>query len=226
MYIDAGHGAPGNQGTRSAFCEAEEDFTLRAAEHLAARLEETGAFRVKLSRKGAARPSYRQRVAEAQRWRADALLSLHADARGWAHAWEPRPGLSCWRSDGTPGFSILWSDDAPGALQKRRVALARALAAWMERAGFLPYDGVDYTGLYEGDPQPGVFVDRHVPGQRIYMLRRPRVPSVIIETHHALDVREASRWREARVLDAFSAAVANALAEVLSAEAARVAATR
>lgn len=211
IYLDAGHGAPGNSGTQSAFCETEEDFTLRVARHLAERLRATGRFVVKLSRDGAKRPRYQDRVREANEWKADAFLSLHMDARGYATAWEPSPGKFCWRSDDTPGFAILWSDDAPQKLKQRRVSLAREIAAQLQTTGFLAYDGVDYTGLYEGDEQPGVFVDRHVPGRRIYVLRRPKVPSVIIETHHALDVRETTRWREPRTLDAFSDAVTAAL---------------
>lgn len=216
IYLDAGHGAPGNSGTQSAFCEAEEDFTLRVARHLAEKLRASGRFVVKLSRDGAKRPRYQDRVREANEWNADAFLSLHMDARGYANAWEPSPGKFCWRSDDTPGFAILWSDDAPQKLKQRRLSLAQAIAAQLQTTGFLAYDGVDYTGLYDGDEQPGVFVDRHVPGRRIYVLRRPKVPSVIIETHHALDVRETTRWREPRTLDAFSDAVTAALLSSLS----------
>jgi N-acetylmuramoyl-L-alanine amidase len=39
------------------------------------------------------------------------------------------------------------------------------------------------------------------------MLRRPQVPSVIIETHNAPDEREVARWDETRTLDAFADAV-------------------
>jgi N-acetylmuramoyl-L-alanine amidase len=48
------------------------------------------------------------------------------------------------------------------------------------------------------------------------MLRRPRVPSVIIETHHALDFEEAERWKEPRTLEAFAAAVAQGLVDGLA----------
>jgi N-acetylmuramoyl-L-alanine amidase len=73
------------------------------------------------------------------------------------------------------------------------------------------------VNLYDGDPeQPGVFVDRHEPGYRIMMLRRPRIPSVIIETHHALDFEEVERWKEPRTLEAFSAAVAQGLVDGLT----------
>jgi N-acetylmuramoyl-L-alanine amidase len=86
----------------------------------------------------------------------------------------------------------------------------------MQAAGFLPYDGNDYIGLYEDDPKsPGVFVDRHQPGRRIFFLRKPSMPSVIIETHHALDPREERRWREEKTLQAFGASLAAALSDFL-----------
>lgn len=56
-----------------------------------------------------------------------------------------------------------------------------------------------------------MFVDRHVPGQRIFLLRRPRMASVIIETHHGLHPAEHQRWQETRTLEAFAKAVAAAL---------------
>lgn len=218
VYIDAGHGAPGNGGASSAFCEREQDFTLRVSKSLAERLRATGRFHVRQSRDDAGdRPTYPQRVRAAEAWRADVFLSLHMDARGYATEWAPLPGQSCWREDSTPGFAILWADDARAALNAKRLALARALAARMEASGFLAYDGEDYTGIYEGDEgQAGVFVSRHPPGRRIYVLRRPKVPSVIIETHHALDVRETTRWREPRTLEVFSDSVAAALADFLT----------
>lgn len=61
---------------------------------------------------------------------------------------------------------------------------------------------------------PGVFVERHKPNKRIMMLRRPGVPSVIIETHHAWDTREAARWEEPRTRQVFATAVHAALVDV------------
>jgi N-acetylmuramoyl-L-alanine amidase len=217
IYLDAGHGYRANVGNSSVTCENEADFTLRVAEELARALEATGRFRVRVSHKAGKDVSYRARIAEAEAWKADAFVSLHSDARGEAFWWEPRPGQRCLRQDTTPGYSVLWSDETAEPLRSRRVTLARALSQRIREAGFLPYDGVDYVGLYAGDPEhPGVFVDRHEPGYRIMMLRRPRIPSVIIETHHALDFEEAARWKEARTLEAFCAAVAQGLVDALS----------
>lgn len=127
------------------------------------------------------------------------------------------PGQWCLRNDLAPGYSVLYADDAPEPLRSRRLALARALARRMGEAGFLPYGGEDYLGLYDGDAlQPGTFVSRHMPGQRIFVLRKPRMPSVIIETHHALDVEEVARWGEERTREAFAAAVARGLVDALT----------
>ncbi|MFP2929772.1 N-acetylmuramoyl-L-alanine amidase [Pyxidicoccus sp. 3LG] len=219
IYLDAGHGAEGNTGNKSVTCEDEEAFTLRVAEDLARRLEATGRFRVRLSRKSGERVPYPTRVTAAESWGAHALVSLHSDARGLAMPWSPSPGQQCYRQDASPGFSVLWSEEAAAPLPDRRAELARALARHMGRAGFRYYDGVDYEGLYGADSaQPGVFVSRasEPTHRRILMLRRPSIPSVIIETHHALDLEEAARWREERTLEAFAAAVAQGLVEGLT----------
>ena len=85
----------------------------------------------------------------------------------------------------------------------------------MALAGLGAYDGRDYPGLYLDDPeQPGAFIDRRF----LYVLRKPAVPSVIVETHHFLDLEEVARWNEPRTLEAFAAAVAGALVDALSLE--------
>ena len=216
MAVDAGHGAPKNKGNMSCYCVDEQDFTLEAANELAKRLRATGYFEVLVSRQGSAQVDYKARAAEAARWGAEVLVSLHSDVRGKFDQWAPEPGKSCPMSLAAPGFSVLWSDEGDPAMTGVRLALARGVARRMAEAGFTPYLGGEYTGLYEADAvEPGVFVDRHEPGSRIFILRRPVMPSILIETHHALDPREASRWREEATFDAFAAATAAALADVL-----------
>ncbi|HZF55311.1 MAG TPA: N-acetylmuramoyl-L-alanine amidase [Polyangiaceae bacterium] len=222
IAVDAGHGAPKNKGNTSCFCVDEQDFTLEAANALAERLRATGYFEVLLSRQGDAQVEYKKRAEEAARWGAEVLVSLHSDVRGKFDQWAPEPGKSCPMSLAAPGFSVLWSDEGDPALTGVRLALARGVARRMAEAGFTPYLGGEYTGLYEADPeQPGVFVDRHEPGSRIFILRRPSMPSILIETHHALDPREAARWREEATFDAFAAATIAALADVLGGTAER-----
>ncbi|MGK4007247.1 N-acetylmuramoyl-L-alanine amidase [Sorangium sp. So ce1036] len=216
IYLDAGHGAPGNTGNLSCFCVEEQAFTLAAAHALAARLNATGRFEARVGRSGDRPLPYPERVEDAARWGAEAFISLHSDVRGKIETWAPAPELTCPLSLASPGFAVLWSDEGAPSLSDRRLALARAFARRMEEAGLLPYRGAAYTGLYEADAaQEGVFVDRRPPGQRIYVLRRPTMPSILIETHHALDAREAARWTEPATLDAFAAAAAAALADTL-----------
>ena len=222
VFIDAGHGAQGNAGVASVTCEQEMDFTLRVAEDLARRLEATGHFTVRVSRKAGEAVSYPRRLRDAAGFGAEAILSLHADARGTAYAWEAAPGLACFRNDQTPGFSVLYSDQGGPSLNAARRSLAQAVARRMALAGLGVYDGRDYPGLYLDDQeQAGAFIDRRY----LYVLGKPSVPSVIVETHHFLDLEEAARWKEPRTLEAFAAAVEGALVEVLAPRAPASAAT-
>jgi N-acetylmuramoyl-L-alanine amidase len=85
----------------------------------------------------------------------------------------------------------------------------------MVETGFLAYDGADYFGLYEADAeQAGVFVDRHDDRKRIKVLRRPDVPSLVLETHQAWDWEENARWSEDRTYDALAGAVLATAAEL------------
>lgn len=216
IYLDAGHGAPGNTGNTSSFCVDEQDFTLGVARVLSDHLEATGHFEVRLSRQADQRVEYADRVSDAAEWGAEVFLSLHSDARGKPERWWPEPGLSCPRSFGAPGFSVLLSDEGEPAMNARRLALARAIARRIQGTGLTAYGGAEYLGLYEADAgHAGVFLDRHAPDQRIFVLRRPVMPSILIETHNALDPREAERWNEDRTQGAFCAAVTAGLVDAL-----------
>jgi len=216
VYLDAGHGASGNPGNTSCFCVAEEDFTLFAARELAARLEATGHFLVRKSRDGTEPVEYRDRIDEAAQWGADAFVSLHSDVRSRADRWSPRPDTSCPVSYAAPGFSVIYSDDGEASRVLPRQRLARATARRLTATGLLPYGGAGYAPLYDADPsEAGVFLDRHLPEQRIFVLYRPAMPAILIETHHALDPREAERWEEDETFDAFAAATGAALVEAL-----------
>lgn len=213
VMIDPGHGTGANQGALSCHCTDEAVYTLRASRWLADALEATGHFRVVLAREDERGPSYRARIAAAVEAGAEALIGIHADVRGEPGLWEPRPGTWCRRGVTAPGFAVLWSSRAPTPGQAaRRHDLASALALRLAAAGPTPYDGADYVGLYETDPEvPGVFRDL----RGLLMLREPPIPAVIVETHHALDPAEVARWNEPETRDAFADAVAGALAEVL-----------
>jgi N-acetylmuramoyl-L-alanine amidase len=215
IYLDAGHGAEENRGNRSSFCRDEQDFTLDLARDTQAHLEATGAFEVKISRRPGQIVAYADRVSEAEAWRADVFVSLHSDVRGETQPWEPAAGTVCLRSREAPGFAVLWSDHGELPLAARRLALARALSRRLLAIGLPAYDGAEYLELYAADDQAGVFVDRHRRDERIFVLWRPSMPSILIETHNALDDREAQRWEEPATRRSFAAALVAALVEAL-----------
>jgi N-acetylmuramoyl-L-alanine amidase len=217
LVIDPGHGAPSNHGNTGSFCVEEQDTTLQVATALADRLEATGHVAVRLAREGGHLVEYSARLEEAAAWGADAFVSLHSDVRGHVERWSPAPGLDCPYALDAPGFAVLYSDEGDPALTDRRLALGRAVARRMDEAGFLAYGGGAYVGIYAADEQAkGLFVDRHALDQRIFVLRRAAMPSILVETHNALDPREAERWTDPDTLDAFAAAVAAALADTLA----------
>lgn len=212
VFVDAGHGAPGNEGNHGCHCQAEQDHTRIVAAHLAHALEATGRFTV-LQGRTFGHPRYQARIAAAEGWKADVIVSLHSDARG--EAWGvPQPdGGVCAENKSAPGFAVLWNDEGPALAGREK--LGRAVGAALREAGFLPYDGVDYEGLYRRDErEPSGWIDTRPMKQRVYFLRASRIPTVIIETHHALDPQEVARWDEPETLEAFDAAVAAALLRV------------
>lgn len=161
------------------------------------------------ARTGDARPSYAARLRHLARSGATTLIELHSDARAdgvVANGVAP-DGETCWRDDGEPGFTVLVRDRGDDELVARRLTLARSIARSLTAAGFLPWVGDNYGDLYEADEVAGVWRDR----RGLYMLDRPSVPSVLIETHNALDGRESLRWTEPRTHDVFGRAVIAAL---------------
>jgi N-acetylmuramoyl-L-alanine amidase len=213
VAIDAGHGAPGNEGNHGCFCQAEQEHTLAVADFLAAALEASGRFEVKRTRVGTEQPKYGARIAAAQAFKAEVIISLHSDARGWAEPVAQGDGGVCWVNAAAPGFAVLWNDEGPALAGREK--LGRAVGARLREAGFLAYSGYDYGDLYTQDAvEPSGWIDKRPKKQRVYFLRASRIPTVIIETHHALDVDEVARWGEARTLDAFSRAVMVAILDV------------
>jgi len=210
VFLDPGHGVGDNVGAETVGCVLEEVVNLEVAQDLARRLEAMGHFEVRLARSTVEGPTYPQRVEDAGAWGADVLLSLHTDWRGEPWLWDAGPDRQCWRNDAEPGFSVLWSDLGDTALVEGRRVLARSLARGMADAGMLAYDGALYGDRYELDEVPGAFLDR----RGLLMLRRPQMPSVIIETHHGLHLDEWSRWQEEMTRAAFAGAVAAALVEL------------
>jgi N-acetylmuramoyl-L-alanine amidase len=198
VFIDPGHGYPGNEGATTMLCEKEEEVVLEIARELASYLSDRGGFEVALARTSSVGPTYDRRLEAAAKFRADVLISIHLDARG-----EAALDGGCPRNDAQPGFGVLFSDRGSKRLVKKRRTLSRSLADALSARGFLAYDGFDYGSLYELDPTPGVFIDR----RGLFMLRRPAMPSVIIETHHGLSAEERRKWRDPETRTAFAEAV-------------------
>ena len=214
VFVDAGHGAPGNDGNHGAFCQLEKDHALSVAEALVEALPRLGAFEVKLSRYALESPSYQARIAAAEKWGADVIISLHSDARGFAWPWRPFEGEDtiCQRNGLEPGFAVLWNDSSGSpSLVTQRMTLGRAVIEALSAAAFEPYDGRNYGLLYRPDLVPGGWVDIRPTGKDVYFLRASKVPTIIIETHHALDVAEVEAWHDAATVARFSQAVARAL---------------
>ena len=217
IYLDAGHGAENNPGNSSCFCEREQDFTLSLLDDVTAVLEEHG-MTVIPSRIGSELVSYASRLEAARKAKADAFVSLHSDIRGETEEWSPDGTKTCLRSERAPGFSVLYADEGAGPLVAKRLLLARAISDALLDAAFTPYEGAEYVGLYEGTPADrGVFVDRHVPEKRIFLLRKTDMPAVIVETHNALDPREALAFDDPLVRRAFGLALARAIVSALGA---------
>lgn len=213
VYLDAGHGAKDNPGNTSCFCVEEQQFTLSLSMDVAADLEELGAFEVIQSRREDQLVQYGERVDTARRARADVFVSLHSDIRGdAADEWSPDGAAICRRSVEAPGFSVLYSDEGTEHLVTSRRRLADSIASALLEAQFIPYLGAEYKNLYEPIPsETGVFVDRHEDKKRIFVLRRTTMPAVIVETHNALDPREALAFEDPIVRRLFSRALAKGI---------------
>ncbi|MDX2011268.1 MAG: N-acetylmuramoyl-L-alanine amidase [Myxococcaceae bacterium] len=216
IVVDAGHGAPGNTGNHGCFCQAEADETRVEAMELARRLRRQG-FEVLETRTEAEGAKYRSRIAAIEAFAPHVVISLHTDARADAVPARLGPdGTVCWENRDDPGFSVLWSDEGGPRIVERRTAWGRALSRRLREAGFTAYSGEDYGSLYRTDDEPACFVDARPLQQRVYFLRATTVaPVVIVETHHALDPLEVARWHDADTHDAFAAAVAKAVLDVV-----------
>ncbi|MDP2305718.1 MAG: N-acetylmuramoyl-L-alanine amidase [Pseudomonadota bacterium] len=213
LLLDAGHGAAGNTGNTNWRCESEGDVMRRMADRVATALAPV--VTVRRTRPDATLVPYPDRLRASRS--VAFLVSLHSDSRAGTDL-HVDPATGCYVNSGAAGFAVLWSDEGAAELVAARGAFARAVARRMAEAGFPPYPGLDYGGLYEGDEVPGVFVDRHEAKQRIMLLRRPIVPSVIIETHQAWDPEESARWEEPATWAAFAGAIGAAMGDVAAVE--------
>lgn len=210
VFVDAGHGAPGNVGALGCYCQQEQAHTLTIAHTLATALTATGRFEVLESRLTANGARYQERIARAKAWKADVIISIHSDVRGEALPVMQSDGGACWQNLGAAGFVVLWNDEGPALASRER--LGRSVGARLREAGFLAYGGEDYFGLYrQDDVEPSGFIDLRPLNQRVYFLRASTIPTVIVETHHALNPEEVARWEEPTTRTAFAAAIGAAV---------------
>ncbi|MFT3712917.1 MAG: N-acetylmuramoyl-L-alanine amidase [Archangium sp.] len=214
VAVDAGHGFGDNIGNVGCRCQREMDHTLLVSLYLADALEKTGRFEVLRTRVGEDLPRYQSRIAQLEKWKADVVISLHSDARGLAAPVTQKDGSVCWANAEEPGFSVLWNDEGPAFHTRER--LGRAVGTRLRDAGFMAYSGINYGDLYWQDVlEPSGWIDKRPLKKRVYFLRASRTPTVIIETHHALDPDEVARWDEPRTLEVFSAAVAASILDFM-----------
>ena len=204
LLVDAGHGSKGNPGNVGVRCQSEADEMKRLADAVVERID-SRAIDAATTRPSSALVSYDARLQRANSW-SDLMISLHSDVRELYKVTTHEP-TGCRSVDEAHGFTVLWSDEGTAALTRRRHDLAVIVAEKLSSAGFVPFEA-GYGELYDPDPlAAGVYVDRHEPKQRIRLLRRPTVPSIIVETHNALDIDEVERWSEEETIDAFASAL-------------------
>ncbi|MEO0603438.1 MAG: N-acetylmuramoyl-L-alanine amidase [Myxococcota bacterium] len=212
VFLSAGHGTGRNIGNLGCRCQLEQDFTLRASHDLAESMRGLGLFEVTEARTGKRRPTYGARLRHLKRSGADVMVELHSDSRGgrsWKVTGTHESGRTCYATTETPGLAVLVSDEGSEALRDARLTLARSVADALWEAGFTYFDGYQYGDQYDGDVMPGVYRDR----RGLMMLRRPKVPSILIETHNALDPNEVARWDEPRTQEMFFRAVTKGLVD-------------
>jgi N-acetylmuramoyl-L-alanine amidase len=203
VFIDAGHGTDSNRGTHLQSGEWEDEATLRIGRVLAEELGRQRGFSPRLSRTTTPGPSYEARKTAATAWAADALISLHVDARVFA----PDDGRVCPSGEKTKGFLVIYSDWGDAALVRGRRRLARLVARSLQAAGFPAYDGRPCLRGYVPDGRPGVLIERRV----LFILRRPAMPSIIVETHDGEDAAEVEAWRLPDTVNTFAKAMRAAL---------------
>jgi len=204
-FVVGGHGNGSRNGNTGVYQQVEADVALSISTDLAGALASVPGIRTTLGRTVGERPSYETRLERLVDSGADCLLDIHTDSRPeYMYEWVDDTGTTVWRNDRQAGFAVLFNESGPLGSQRRE--LARALALELAEAGLPPYT-LGYGPTYDADRVPGVYIDR----RGLMMLRAPGVPSVIIESHHALDVWEAARWREERTRQVFAVGVANGL---------------
>ncbi len=207
IFIDPGHGVGANKGAITISCLPEQTITLNLSKKLAEALQKSGKANALLARTKPEGPSYKARIKAAQKAHAALLLSVHIDSRGPVSNKKTAEGKTCPHGQGHRGFAVLYSTEGSKAMNAQRLRWARRIASALKAAGLPAYDGADYKGLYTHGPEAGLFID----GRGLMMLRRPSMPSVILEVYHALDPAEYAQWQKPATIERWLEAMVTAL---------------
>jgi N-acetylmuramoyl-L-alanine amidase len=184
VVIDAGHGGvdPGAIGVNGT---KEKDIVLQAAKAVAAKLEETGRYRVLLTRKDDLFLKLGERVAIARRARADLFLSLHANTAASPDA----AGLSVYSLSETASDKIAAAlarkenkaDIIAGVDLAAETDLAIPLLVGLARRETMNRSITFANGLLTASASRVPILRRAHRQAGFAVLKAPDVPSVLIE---------------------------------------------
>lgn len=184
VVIDAGHGGvdPGAIGVNGT---KEKDIVLQAAKAVAAKLEQTGRYRVLLTRDGDHFLKLRERVAIARRAKADLFLSLHANTAASPNA----AGLSVYSLSETASDKIAAAlarkenkaDIIAGVDLAAETDLAIPMLVGLARRETMNRSITFANGLLTASASRVPILRRAHRQAGFAVLKAPDVPSVLIE---------------------------------------------
>src|SRR6266702_2937232 len=212
IVLDVGHTAE-SEGATSARNVAEFTFNLRLAQRIEERLKAAGFAETRLLvTEGKARPSLVKRVAAANNWQADLLLSIHHDSvpNKLLESWEFE-GKKSHFSDRFSGYSVFVSRNNPDF--KRSLSFAELVGKEMKAEG-LEY-AQQYTqpimGRYQHpllNKETGVYSY-----DELVVLRKARMPAVLLEAGSIINRDEELRMDSPERRDIISSGVTAAVKE-------------
>ena len=212
IVLDVGHTAE-SEGALSARNVAEFTFNIRLAQRIEEKLKAAGFAATRLLvTEGKARPSLFKRVAAANNWQADLLLSIHHDSvpDKLLESWEFE-GKKSHFSDRFSGYSVFVSRDNPDF--KRSLSFAELVGKEMKSEG-LEY-AQQYTkpimGRYQHpllNKETGVYSY-----DELVVLRKARMPAILLEAGSIINRDEELQMDSPERRDIISSGVTAAVKE-------------
>ena len=212
IVLDVGHTAE-SEGALSARNVAEFTFNIRLAQRIEEKLKAAGFAATRLLvTEGKARPSLFKRVAAANNWQADLLLSIHHDSvpDKLLESWEFE-GKKSHFSDRFSGYSVFVSRDNPDF--KRSLSFAELVGKEMKAEG-LEY-AQQYTkpimGRYQHpllNKETGIYSY-----DELVVLRKARMPAVLLEAGSIINRDEELQMDSPERRDIISSGVTAAVNE-------------